>query len=279
MKLEPVAAEIIKDIVARALAEDRAAEDVTARLTVAGRRGSGVFVARRAGVVCGLPCVTEVYRQLGGVSVAPLAADGDRVAAGARLATVNGDLVALLAGERTALNFLTHLSGIATLTAEFVRAVSGTKAGIYDTRKTIPGLRHLAKYAVRCGGGQNHRMDLAAMALVKDNHAAACGTPAAAAAAIKGKLPAGVLLQVEVDALAEIEAVIAAGADLILLDNMTPDQVRAAVALAGGRVGLEVSGGVTLATVRAYAETGVERISIGALTHSAPQLDCALDFS
>ena len=260
---------VVGDSVGRALAEDRAADDITSLLTVAGRRGSGKFVARQAGVVCGLPCAAEVYRQLGGVTFTPRAADGDRVEPGAVLAEVAGDLVALLAGERTALNFITHLSGIATLTAQYVDAVRGTRAGIYDTRKTVPGLRHLAKYAVRCGGGRNHRMDLAAMALVKDNHAAACGSPAAAAAAVKPRLAAG----------ADIEPVIAAGADLVLLDNMSPDQVRAAVAMARGRVELEVSGGVTLATVRGYAETGVDRISVGALTHSAPQLDCALDFA
>jgi len=271
--------ELITATVARALAEDRATEDITAQLTVAGHTGAANFVARRDGVICGLPCVAEVYRQLGGVTLTPCVADGDRVSAGTVLAAARGDLVALLAGERTALNFLTHLSGIATLTEQFVAAVQGTAAGIYDTRKTIPGLRQLAKYAVRCGGGRNHRMDLAALALVKDNHAAACGSPAAAAAAVKPRLAPGVLLQVEIDALADLEPVIAAGADLVLLDNMTPAQVRAAVAAARGRVELEVSGGVNLATVRAYAAAGAQRISIGALTHSAPQLDCALDFA
>lgn len=269
----------LADLVRRALAEDRAAEDITSRFTVAGRQGQARLVTRKAGVACGLPCVTEVYHQLGGVTVTPRLADGARLTPGDTLADLRGDLAMLLAGERTALNFATHLSGIATLTAEYVAAVAGTRAKIYDTRKTIPGLRALAKYAVRCGGGENHRMDLAAMALVKDNHAAACGSPARAAQQVKPHLPAGVRLQVEIDDVADLEEVIAAGADLVLLDNMTPAVVAEAVRAAHGRVELEVSGGVSLATVRAYALTGVDRISVGALTHSAPQLDLALDMA
>jgi nicotinate-nucleotide pyrophosphorylase (carboxylating) len=196
---------------------------------------------------------------------------------------VAGPARALLTAERVALNFVQRLSGVATLTAKFVDAVRGTKARILDTRKTTPGLRALEKYAVRCGGGQNHRFGLFDLVLIKDNHLAVLGeaapNPVAAAVAAARRQYPQLQVEVEADTLAQVEQAIAAGADIILLDNMTPDALRAAVQLVAGRARTEASGGVNLATVRAIAETGVDFISVGALTHSAPAVDIALDFA
>lgn len=267
----------ISDLVRRALVEDAAQRDLTSKYTLGNRRGRAVVVARKPGVVTGLVYAREAWRQLGGVRVRALVRDGAAVKKGTKLLRVEGKLAAILAGERTALNFLGHLSGVATLTARFVAKIRGTRAGIYDTRKTIPGLRWAQKEAVVCGGGRNHRLDLAAMALVKDNHRAACGSPAAACRALKAKLPKRIRVMVEIERLADLEPVLAAGADYILLDNMTPALVTKAVRVVRGRVPLEVSGGINLDNVRAYARTGVARISVGALTHSAPALDVSMD--
>ncbi|HXG12306.1 MAG TPA: carboxylating nicotinate-nucleotide diphosphorylase [Gemmataceae bacterium] len=251
--------------------------------------GAAVIVARSPGVLAGLPAAELVFRAIDPrVRFLPRMADGSRVEAGSRLATLAGPMRAILAGERTALNFLQHLSGIATLTRRYVDALAGLPCQILDTRKTLPGWRRLAKYAVRCGGGHNHRMGLHDGILIKDNHLAALkDQPRPLAHALQTALeragPA-VPVEVEVDNLDQLdEALAVAGPKIILLDNMSLEELREAVrrrnqARDSGGVLLEASGGVTLETVRAIAETGVDRISVGALTHSAPALDIALDY-
>ena len=282
----------VADVVGRALAEDLAGgEDVTTAATVpAHHRGVARFVAREMGVVAGLPVVVAVldgYATLVGaeaVDVELAARDGDRVVPGETVLIARGATTTLLTAERTALNFLCQLSGVATATRSWVDAVAGTDAQIRDTRKTVPGLRLLQKYAVRCGGGVNHRMSLSDAALVKDNHVVAAGGVGAAFAAVRDRGPA-LPIEVECDTVEQVREAVAAGADLILLDNMTPDALRAAVdaARAAGRAGsadpvlLEASGGLTLAEARAVADTGVDYLAIGALTHSAPALDFGLD--
>jgi nicotinate-nucleotide pyrophosphorylase (carboxylating) len=210
------------------------------------------------------------------VQCTPLAADGDEVHSGQRLLTVSGPVGPILTAERTALNFLCHLSGVATLTRCWVDAVAGTGASIRDTRKTLPGLRALEKYAVRCGGGVNHRMSLSDAALIKDNHVAAAGSVGAAFAAVRATAP-GLPLEVECDTVDQIAEALTAGADLILLDNFEVPELAAAVRLADGRALLEASGGLVLANARSVAETGVDYLAVGALTHSAPALDIGLD--
>lgn len=265
--------------VARALAEDLGTGgDVTSAATVApGQRGSAEVVARAGGVVAGVAAVSETYAQLDGrVRVEPQVADGDELAAGDVIARVEGPLRSILTGERTALNLLGVLSGIATATRAYVDAVAGTGCEIRDTRKTAPGMRVLAKAAVAAGGGTNHRAGLSDGLLVKDNHvAAAGGTRQATAAALAraGGLP----VQVEVTSLGELDAAIEAGATDILLDNFPPGELREAVERAGGRAWLEASGRITLEGVRWYGEVGVHRVAVGAPTHSAPALDVALD--
>ncbi len=268
-------------LVAAALAEDLAGGvDVTTVATVpAGARGQADVVARAAGVVAGLPVAEAVFALASpgsAVACTDRAADGDLVAAGQAVLTVTGPVSALLTAERTALNLLCHLSGVATLTRRWVAAVAGTRAAIRDTRKTTPGLRALEKYAVRCGGGVNHRMSLADAALIKDNHVAAAGSVSAAFAAVRSKAP-GLPLEVECDTLDQVTEALAAGADLILLDNFSVSDMAAAVRLAGGRALLEASGGLTLGRARAVAQTGVDYLAVGALTHSAPALDFGLD--
>lgn len=270
----------VEDLVLAALAEDLAGGvDVTSAATVpASQRAVGDFVARASGVVSGL-AVAQVVMEVvtdGRGQFDVLAEDGDRVQRGDILATVKGRTRDLLTGERTALNLLCHLSGVATLTRAWVDAVAGTGAAVRDTRKTTPLLRALEKYAVRCGGGVNHRMALSDAALVKDNHVVAAGGVAPAFDAVRAMWP-GVPVEVEVDSLEQLVEVLAAGADLVLLDNMAVDQMREAVRLVDGRARLEASGGLTLDTARAVAETGVDFIAVGALTHSAPVLDIALD--
>jgi len=234
-------------------------------------------VARTPGVVAGLPVAEAVFWLLSAeVECVPLAADGDRVAAGQSLLTVSGPVSPILTAERTALNLLCHLSGIATLTRLWVDAVAGTGAVIRDTRKTLPGLRALEKYAVRCGGGVNHRMSLSDAALIKDNHVAAAGSVGAAFAAVRAQAP-GLPLEVECDTLEQVAEALAAGADLILLDNFDVPDLARAVRLTSGRALLEASGGLALASARAVAETGVDFLAVGALTHSAPALDIGLD--
>jgi nicotinate-nucleotide pyrophosphorylase (carboxylating) len=273
----------VAGFVRMALAEDLAGgADVTTAATVpAGARGRGELVARSAGVLAGLPVAELVFYLVPAdapLSVRPHAADGDDVAAGQVLLTVAGSVAAILTAERTALNLICHLSGIATLTRQFVDAIAGTGASIRDTRKTLPGLRALEKYAVRCGGGVNHRMSLSDAALIKDNHVAAAGSVAAAFRAVRERAP-DLPVEVECDTLAQVAEAVAAGAGLILLDNFTIEDMKQAVVLAAGRVKLEASGGITLPAAGAIAATGVDYLSVGALTHSAPALDIGLDLS
>lgn len=271
----------IREAVARALAEDLGVlGDLTSTALIpADATGTGHFLARVAGVLAGTATATEVFAQLDpAVTVTWVAADGDRLAAGQQLGTVTGPLRSILTGERSALNFLGHLSGIATLTRAHVDAaasVAGARGRIRDTRKTTPGLRALEKAAVRAGGGANHRGNLSDAVLIKDNHLRHCGIADAVARA-RARWP-GAVIEVEADTLAQVEEARAAGADLVLVDNMSPDEVAKAVALAAGAFPVEVSGRVTLDTVAAYAAAGADLISVGALTHSAPVLDIALD--
>jgi nicotinate-nucleotide pyrophosphorylase (carboxylating) len=273
----------LERVIAAALDEDLGARgDVTSSL-LGGAAAEAVLVAREGGVLCGLPAVAVVLERVaarlgsGAASVALRARDGDRVRPGAVLAHLGGAATTVLAAERTALNLVGRLSGVATLTAAFVDAVAGTGAVVRDTRKTTPGLRALEKYAVRCGGGANHRMGLYDALLVKDNHIRAAGSLAAAVAAARAAGP-DLPLEVEVETLAEVEAALELGCDLLLLDNMPPAELAAAVRLAKGRARLEASGGITLDTVRAVAATGVDYVAVGALTHAAPALDVALDW-
>ena len=265
-----------------ALAEDlRYGPDVTSAATAtAGARAVAGVVAREPGVLAGLPVALAVLDAAGVPPEAakPRHADGDRIAAGAEVLRIRSGLRELLGAERTLLNVLTHLSGIATATRAWADALSGTGCAVRDTRKTIPGLRQLEKYAVRCGGGLNHRMGLGDAALIKDNHVAAAGSVTKAIEAVRAVAPA-LPLEVECDDLAQVEEALAAGAELILLDNMDLADLRAAVALARPypSVRLEASGGLRLATARAVAETGVDFVAVGALTHSSPALDLGLD--
>jgi len=276
--LEPAA---VRMLAAAALAEDLAGGiDVTTAATVpADALGQADVVARSAGVVAGLPVAEAVFllaSPAGPVRCAERAADGDVVAAGQTVLTVTGPVSALLTAERTALNLLCHLSGVATLTRRWVAEVAGTQAQIRDTRKTTPGLRSLEKYAVRCGGGVNHRMSLSDAALIKDNHVAAAGSVSAAFTAVRAMAPR-LALEVECDTLDQVTEALAAGADLILLDNFAVADMAVAAQLADGRAMLEASGGLTLDRAREVALTGVDYLAVGALTHSAPALDFGLD--
>jgi len=253
--------------------------DVTSAATVpASRFGTADLVARADGVVAGLPVAARVFARLApGATLTAGAADGDRVRRGDVLLTVRGPVRALLAAERSALNIASRASGIATHTRAWADAVAGTGAVVLDTRKTTPGLRPLEKYAVRCGGGANKRMGLYDVAMVKDNHVAAAGSVAAAVALVRERAPR-ITVQVECDTVEQVTEAVDAGADFLLLDNMTPDQLRAVVALVGDLdVELEATGGLTLAVAREVADTGVDFLSVGALTHSSPALDLALD--
>lgn len=276
----------LASVVRNAVAEDlMGGVDVTSVATIpAEHRSTATFGARAAGVVAGLPVVGAVVDTVCGHDASEfrlLRADGDAVEAGTALASVTAPTRALLTAERTALNLLCHLSGIATSTRKWVAALEGTPAVVRDTRKTTPGLRRLEKYAVRCGGGVNHRMGLSDMALVKDNHVAAAGGVAAAFRRVRA-LEASIPVEIEVDSMEGLREAIEAGADEVLIDNFSPDEMRSAVALRdrlGPAVRLEASGGLTLATARAVAETGVDYIAVGELTHSAPVLDIGLDLA
>jgi len=271
----------LRHAVRAALLEDRAFDDVTTMATIpASSVALAQIAARRGGVVCGGPLAVEAFQQLSPhVRVEVIRADGTAVERGDPVLRITGPARALLQGERVALNYMMHLSGVATLTQTYVDAIVGTGARILDTRKTTPGLRHVEKYAVRCGGGVNHRMDLASMAMLKDNHLAAVGGDIAqAVAAVRAIVPEGTLVEVEADRPAQVREAIAAGADVIMLDNMSLEDMRECVAMIGDAAIIEASGGVSLATVRGIAETGVHWISVGALTHSAPALDLGLDF-
>jgi nicotinate-nucleotide pyrophosphorylase (carboxylating) len=271
----------LADFVIRILAEDLGAGgDVTSAATIdAGARFTAEMNARQPIVAAGLEIATAFFRELDPqVRIEQLFRDGDRVEARATLMRLAGSARALLTAERSALNTLQHLSGIATLTRRYVDAIAGTGAKLLDTRKTIPGLRVLEKYAALMGGAENHRMRLDDGVLIKDNHVAVCGGVAEAVRRAKGA-NAGFQVQVEVDRIDQIEPALAAGADRLLLDNMPPPVLREAVALVGRRVPLEASGGVNLETIRAIAETGVDYISVGRITQSAPAVDIGLDYS
>jgi len=268
----------VAEDVRRALAEDVGPGDLTAALVPAGRRARAVLLAREAGVLAGAPWFEEAFRQAAaGTRIEWRLADGEGFAPGTALARLEGPARGMLTAERTALNFLQLLSGTATLARRYVEAVAGTRARILDTRKTVPGLRAAQKYAVRCGGAHNHRMGLHDAVLVKENHIAAAGSIAAAIEAARRLAPRAPL-QVEVEDLAGLEEALAAGAPSILLDNFGLETLREAVRLAAGRAELEASGGVTLETVRAVAETGVDRISVGALTKDVRAIDLSLRF-
>jgi nicotinate-nucleotide pyrophosphorylase (carboxylating) len=267
--------------VAAALAEDLSlAGDITTQATIpAGTRASAVIAARKPGIVAGIQLAEAAFRALDpAVTFEVLIGDGGRVAASGVIARIAGNADALLSAERTALNFVGHLSGIATLTARYVEAVKGTKARIIDTRKTTPGLRALEKFAVRCGGGVNHRFGLFDAILIKDNHIVAAGGIEPAIARARGNAGHMVKIEVEVSTLTELDEALAAHPDVVLLDNMPVATLKAAVDRVGGRAVTEASGGVNLESVRSVAETGVDLISVGALTHSAPVLDIGLDF-
>jgi nicotinate-nucleotide pyrophosphorylase (carboxylating) len=270
----------IEDAVKRALEEDlgRAGDITSAAVIPHGIAARGRIVARKPGIIAGLACAAEAFRRLDPtLAFRAGARDGDRVTAGAVLAEIEGAPHAILAGERVALDFLGHLSGVATLTAAYVAKTKGTKAKIVDTRKTTPGLRALEKYAVRCGGGVNHRFGLDGAVLIKDNHIAIAGgvRPALQAVHAVGHL---VKVEIEVDSLDQLaEVLTAGGADAVLLDNMDAATLKRAVEMVKGKLVTEASGGVTLDTVAAIAATGVDVISVGALTHSAPSLDIGLD--
>jgi nicotinate-nucleotide pyrophosphorylase (carboxylating) len=268
-------------LVRGALDEDAAFEDVTTLATVLPTsHGRARLVAREPGVISGVPLALAAFRLLDErVEIRVDADDGTAVRRDETVLFLSGHARGLLSAERTALNFLQHLSGVASLTRRFVEAVRGTRAAIVDTRKTLPGWRRLEKYAVRCGGGVNHRFDLASAVLIKDNHLAAVdGDVALAIRRVREYAQAGTPVQVEVETPEQARAAMDAGAESILLDNMPLDAMRACVAMARARCVTEASGGVNLETVREIADTGVDRISVGALTHSAPALNLALDF-
>lgn len=273
---------LIARAIEQALAEDLGVRgDLTTDATVPrGTMSTATFGARRAGVISGLAVAEAAFHALDpSVVFEPLVRDGARIAAGSVAARVAGSAHALLTGERVALNFLSHMSGIATLTRRYVDLVAGTRARIVDTRKTTPGLRAFEKYAVRCGGGQNHRSGLYDAILIKDNHIVAAGGIAPALAAARAHAGHMVKIEIEVTSLDELADALKHPVDAVLLDNMEPPMLREAVALVDGRAITEASGGVSLDTVRAIAESGVDLISIGALTHSAPILDLGLDFT
>jgi nicotinate-nucleotide pyrophosphorylase (carboxylating) len=268
------------DFVKRVLAEDLGeGGDVTSNATIsADARFSAELAAREPIVVAGLDLAEAFFRELdAGVAIEKLAGEGDCVEAGTVLMRLSGNARAMLAAERAALNTLQHLSGIATLTRRYVDAIEGTDATLLDTRKTIPGLRALEKYAARMGGAQNHRMRLDDGVLIKDNHVAVAGGVGLAVRAAKDA-STGLQVQVEVDRIEQVEEALAAGADRLLLDNMDPSTLRRAVELVAGRVPLEASGGVRLETIRSIAESGVEFISVGRITQSAPAVDIGMDY-
>jgi nicotinate-nucleotide pyrophosphorylase (carboxylating) len=277
---EPLPDLLIAPVIRAALAEDLGrAGDITAQACIpAEARLSAVFAARKPGVIAGIACARLAMAELDpAADFKALVQDGTRVAAGARLAVVEANARALLSAERTGLNLLGRISGIATLTRAYVDAVAGTGSRIVDTRKTTPGLRALEKYAVRCGGGVNHRFGLDDAILIKDNHVAACGSVGEAVRRAKAFAGHLTKVEVEVDSLAQLDEALSEAPDVIMLDNFSLADLAEAVRRTAGRIPLEASGGVNLETVRAIAETGVNVISVGALTHSVSVLDIGLD--
>ena len=269
---------IDRELIKRAIAEDLAGGvDITSMATLSAEaKISAQFVARKDGVIAGIEMAIATLAEVGVTDATAVVEDGDHVKSGTVLIKVSGNARGILLAERTALNFLGHLSGIATLTAQWVQAVAGTKTQIRDTRKTTPGMRVLEKYAVRMGGGTNHRMSLSDAALIKDNHIAAAGGVVKAFSLVREKFPSSDI-EIEVDNLQQLREVLPLNPGLVLLDNMNPAQCAEAVALVAGATKLEASGGITIETARAYAEAGVDYIAVGALTHSAPNFDIGLD--
>ena len=266
------------DLIKAALAEDLAdGEDITSVATIdSTATAKADFTARKGGVIAGIEIAEAVLREVGLTEITRVKSDGDQVKAGDVLLSVSGNTRAILLAERTALNFFCHLSGIATLTSAWVKEMAGTKCQVRDTRKTTPGMRVLEKYAVRMGGGTNHRMTLSDAALIKDNHIAAAGGVVAAFAKVRELYPNSEI-EIEVDTLEQLREVLPQRPDLVLLDNMSPAQCREAVSIVSGTCKLEASGGIAIENARAYAESGVDYIAIGALTHSAPVFDIGLD--
>ena len=267
-----------QELIKAALAEDLAGGvDITSQATIAAdATATADFVARMDGVIAGITIAHAVLAEVGLTDVTLSKRDGDKVKAGDILISVRGNTRAILLAERTALNFFGHLSGIATLTSKWVAEVTGTKCQVRDTRKTTPGMRVIEKYAVRMGGGTNHRMNLSDAALIKDNHIAAAGGVVTAFAQVRKAFPEAEI-EIEVDTLEQLKEVLSEKPDLVLLDNMSPEQCAQAVALVNGVCKLEASGGISIANARAYAQSGVDYIAIGALTHSAPVFDIGLD--
>jgi nicotinate-nucleotide pyrophosphorylase (carboxylating) len=277
----PLSHDALNSLVQSALHEDGAMNDLTTIATVVSeRRARAKLVARDSGVVCGVPLALEAFRILDPkVAIRVDVEDGTRVERGTPVLFLSGHARGLLSAERVALNFMLRLSGIATLTARYVDAVQGTKAKILDTRKTLPGWRPLEKYAVLAGGGKNHRVDLSTGILIKDNHLAALdGNIELAVRRSREIAPEGMKVEVECETVEQVADALAAGADIIMLDNMSTEQMAECVRIVNGRAIVEASGGVNLSNVRAIAETGVDWISVGALTHSAPAMNLALDF-
>jgi len=272
---------VLRGVVRDALDEDLGrAGDITSAATIPeGRQATAKLVARKPGVIAGLNCVEETFYALDRkIAFNAKVKDGAKVVAKELLAEISGDARNILTGERVALNFLGHLSGVATLTAAYAEKIKHTKAKIVDTRKTTPGLRALEKYAVRCGGGVNHRMGLDDAVLIKDNHIAVAGGIAQVLKTARATVGHLVKIEIEVDTLKQFEQVLkAGGADVVMLDNMDPATMKRAVEMNAGKLVLEASGGVSLDTVALIAESGVDVISVGALTHSAPVLDIGLD--
>jgi len=282
MQATPPAPTILAETVRRALSEDIDRGDITTEACVEPSAvGTATLNARERVVVCGLPVLEEVFAQIDlMVDVDIHVQDGDLVEAGASLTTLSGPATSILLGERVALNFLQRLTGVATMTRRFVDALPGGSATrITDTRKTTPGLRAFERYAVRCGGGHNHREDLSAAVLIKDNHIAAAGGCTQAIKRARAYAPHTCRIECEVDTLAQLEEALAAEADIVMLDNFNDDEVRAALALIDGRAIVEVSGAITLERVAALGALGVDVISVGALTHSSPSCDLGLDWS
>lgn len=282
MSTAPILTPAVMQLVDLALEEDVGRGDVTSQAVIdPASTAVAHLVARQGLVLAGLDLATTVFRRLDArIAVEPLATDGEEVQPGAGVATYRGSASALLAGERTALNFLQRLSGIATQTRQYVRAAQGSGLRITDTRKTTPGYRILEKYAVRMGGGSNHRFDLGSGVLIKDNHLAVAGSVTQAIRQAKARVPHSLKIEVEVDTLAQLDEALAEGADIVLLDNFSDQDLRAALAKVGKgqpRPLIEVSGGVTLARIPQLAQLGVDLVSVGALTHSAPAVDLALD--
>jgi nicotinate-nucleotide pyrophosphorylase (carboxylating) len=269
----------INSKVSEALSEDFVTDDLTSQATITEAQMSNAsFVTRKSGVIAGCLVAAAVLEQCGINEYELLVKDGQEVSANTELIRLNAETRAILKAERTALNFLSHLSGIATLTSLWVKEVSSSNTAIRDTRKTTPGLRELEKYAVRMGGGLNHRMSLSDQALIKDNHIAAAGSVSEAINRVKKAAP-GALIEVEVDTLEQLKEALQCSVEIVLLDNMSLEQVKAAVEIArGSNTKLESSGGLKLENAAAYAATGVDYLAVGALTHSAPVLDIGLDF-